>query len=90
MRCFAHITNLTVQDGEVNCIAQLRVFVGLVNIQDLLHLILKCRSCLALAKIDSKGLLPLECKTRWNSTYLILEAALKLRTTFERLEEEDT
>ncbi|XP_038678412.1 zinc finger BED domain-containing protein RICESLEEPER 2-like [Tripterygium wilfordii] len=46
--------------------------------------------CLVLEKIDSKGYMPLECKTRWNSTYVMLEAALKVQRGFERIEEEAT
>ncbi|KAK2635899.1 hypothetical protein Ddye_030691 [Dipteronia dyeriana] len=40
-------------------------------------------------KIGTKGLVVLDVPTRWNSTYLMLESAVKLRKAFERLGEED-
>ena len=41
-------------------------------------------------KIDCKSLLCLDVPTRWNSTYLMLEAACKFENAFERMEEDDT
>ncbi|KAK2642793.1 hypothetical protein Ddye_024556 [Dipteronia dyeriana] len=40
-------------------------------------------------KIGTKGLVVLDVPTRWNSTYLTLESAVKLRKAFERMGEED-
>ena len=40
-------------------------------------------------KIQSKSLLSLDVSTRWNSTYLMLEATEKFETTFDRMHEED-
>ena len=40
-------------------------------------------------KIQSKSLLCLDVSTRWNSTYLMLESALKFVVAFERMEEDD-
>ena len=40
-------------------------------------------------KVKSKGLVVLDVATRWNSTYLMLDSAIKLRKAFERMEEED-
>ena len=37
----------------------------------------------------SRGSLPLDVKTRWNSTYLMLDQALKFRLAFEKMESED-
>ena len=37
----------------------------------------------------SRGSLPLDVKTRWNSTYLMLEQALKFRIAFDKMEAED-
>ena len=37
----------------------------------------------------SRGSLSLDCTTRWNSTYLMLCAALKFRVAFEKLLAED-
>ena len=40
-------------------------------------------------KIQSKSLLSLDVPTRWNFTYLMLEAAEKFETAFDRMHEED-
>nr|GMD23995.1 zinc finger BED domain-containing protein RICESLEEPER 2-like [Ipomoea batatas] len=37
----------------------------------------------------NKGSFILDCNTRWNSTYLMLFAALKYRTAFNRMADED-
>ncbi|TXG73419.1 hypothetical protein EZV62_001998 [Acer yangbiense] len=47
------------------------------------------KKCVAHEKIETKGLVVLDVPTKWNSTYLMLESALKLRKAFERLGEED-
>ena len=46
--------------------------------------------CVAKEKIDFKGKLVLDVPTRWNSTYKMLEVALKCQKAFERYEEEDS
>ncbi|KAJ7950901.1 zinc finger BED domain-containing protein RICESLEEPER 2-like [Quillaja saponaria] len=40
-------------------------------------------------KVPCKGLVCLDVPTRWNSTYLMLDNALKFQTAFGRLEEDD-
>ena len=40
-------------------------------------------------KIDHKALVALDVPTRWNSTYLMLESALKFQKAFDRMEEDD-
>ena len=40
-------------------------------------------------KIQSKSLLSLDVPTRWNFTYLMLEAAEKFEIAFDRMHEED-
>ncbi|KAK3175492.1 hypothetical protein Dsin_032587 [Dipteronia sinensis] len=47
------------------------------------------KNAVAHEKIGTKGLVVLDVPTRWNSTYLMLESAVKLRKTFELLGEED-
>ncbi|XP_028801210.1 zinc finger BED domain-containing protein RICESLEEPER 2-like [Neltuma alba] len=40
-------------------------------------------------KIYSKSLLTMDCLTRWNSTYIMLENAIKFSSIFKRMEKED-
>ncbi|KAK2655675.1 hypothetical protein Ddye_008727 [Dipteronia dyeriana] len=47
------------------------------------------KKAVAHEKIGTKGLVVLDVPTRWNSTYLMLESAMKLRKAFERMGEED-
>ncbi|KAL4315443.1 zinc finger BED domain-containing protein RICESLEEPER 2-like [Arachis hypogaea] len=47
------------------------------------------KACIKWEGINYKGLVSLDVQTRWNSTYLILEAALKLRAAFDLLELQD-
>ncbi|GJX32929.1 zinc finger BED domain-containing protein RICESLEEPER 2-like protein [Tanacetum coccineum] len=47
-------------------------------------------SCVEKVKIDSKSLVCLDVETRWNSTYLMLESAIKFQAAFDMLEEQDS
>ncbi|KAK9903181.1 hypothetical protein M0R45_001192 [Rubus argutus] len=90
MRCVAHILNLIVNDG-----------LGLLNkcIQSIRNAVRYARSspqrldifkkCVEKVKIESKGLVIMDVPTRWNSTFLMLQAALKFRQAFDRLVEDD-
>ena len=49
----------------------------------------KFQECIEDKKIKAKCLLSLDVPTRWNSTYLMLDCALKFVRAFDRLEEED-
>ncbi|CAL8167928.1 unnamed protein product [Prunus armeniaca] len=40
-------------------------------------------------KVDTKIMVPFDVCTRWNSTYMMLESALKIQKGFERMEEDD-
>jgi hypothetical protein len=44
------------------------------------------QECVAEEEIQSKALLCMDVTTRWNSTYLMLETALKYQNAFDRLE----
>ena len=46
------------------------------------------KTCVEQERITSKAALCLDVPTRWNSTYLMLESALKFQKAFERMEEE--
>ncbi|KAF8106391.1 hypothetical protein N665_0140s0004 [Sinapis alba] len=89
MRCAAHIINLIVKDGlaEVDDnVSAIRNAVGYVRSSTS-----RLRSFEL--RVDSgkltRGSLPLDVKTRWNSTYLMLSRALEFRLAFDKMEAED-
>ena len=90
MRCCAHILNLIVQDGlkDLNeSFVKIRNVVRYVKSSP--NRFEKFKACVEKEKIQSKSLLCLDVSTRWNSTYLMLESALKFVAAFERMEEDD-
>lgn len=89
MRCAAHIINLVVRDGlkDVDTsVSAIRNGICYVrsSTERLQAFELKVES----GKIG-KGSLPLDVKTRWNSTYLMLKKALHFRLAFDMMEKED-
>ncbi|KAG7599385.1 hAT-like transposase RNase-H fold [Arabidopsis suecica] len=89
LRCAAHILNLVVKKGmhEVNnSVDGIRNGVQYVrsSTNRLKSFDLRCD-----ARRIKRGSLPLDVKTRWNSTYLMLEQAVKFRVAFEEMEAED-
>ncbi|KAL5559944.1 hypothetical protein UlMin_036155 [Ulmus minor] len=91
VRCCAHILNLIVSDGlkELHhSISSIRAAIRYIRLST--ARVEKLSVCVAKEKIDFKGKLVLDVPTRWNSTYKMLEVALKCQKAFERYEEEDT
>ncbi|XP_020229505.1 zinc finger BED domain-containing protein RICESLEEPER 2 [Cajanus cajan] len=90
MRCCAHILNLIVKEGfkdNIDAILRIR---GAVNyVRSSPSRLAKFKTCVEKQNIEYKGLVCLDVETRWNSTYLMLEAALKLHKAFEELEMQD-
>ncbi|XP_048502686.2 zinc finger BED domain-containing protein RICESLEEPER 2-like [Beta vulgaris subsp. vulgaris] len=90
MRCVANIINLVVSDGlktmneSVN-----RVRHAVRFIKQSPARLLRFKKCVLEEKINTKNLLCLDVPTRWNSTYLMLSAAIDLEGAFERYGEED-
>ncbi|XP_050233558.1 zinc finger BED domain-containing protein RICESLEEPER 2-like [Mercurialis annua] len=87
MRCAAHILNLVVKDGlsELDdSIVRIRTAVKYVRSSP--SRLQKFNNCVEKEKIDCKSHLCLDVETRWNSTYMMLEAALKFRKAFDLLE----
>ena len=89
MRCSAHIINLIVRDGMAEIdqtVAAIRNGISYVrsHTNRLRSFELKVDS----GKI-TRGSLPLDVKTRWNSMYLMLSTALKFKVAFDKMEVED-
>ncbi|XP_072075440.1 putative AC transposase isoform X1 [Arachis hypogaea] len=84
MRCCAHIVNLIVKDG-MNAI-----YGSIEKIRDSVSFWVATReekfeeTCRQL-NINYRRKLALDCRTRWNSTYLMLASTLPYREVFERL-----
>ncbi|KAL5786985.1 hypothetical protein ACOSP7_003934 [Xanthoceras sorbifolium] len=90
VRCCAHILNLIVNDGLKDLDHSVLSIRNAVKYVKSSHSRLeKFKKCVAHEKIEDKGFVVLDVPTRWNSTYLMLSSAVKLRKAFERLEEED-
>ena len=89
MRCSAHIINLIAKEGLTvvgdnvlairNAIQYVRSSTSRLNAFDLR----------VITGRMSRGSLPLDIKTRWNSTFLMLSRALQFRVAFDRMEAED-
>uniref|UniRef100_A0A9I9E9Q8 Zinc finger BED domain-containing protein RICESLEEPER 2-like n=1 Tax=Cucumis melo TaxID=3656 RepID=A0A9I9E9Q8_CUCME len=78
VRCCAHILNLIVTDAfkeHNDCIDKIRYAVRFISALNL--------------KIACKSYVCLDVPTRWNSTYMMLEVAVKFEKAFDRLEDED-
>ena len=90
MRCIAHIINLVVIDGLKEGSDSIdRVRASVKYIRNSPSRLAKFKSCIEFEKIQSKCSLTLDVCRRWNSTYLMLSSALKLRRAFVRFESED-
>ncbi|XP_054781938.1 zinc finger BED domain-containing protein RICESLEEPER 2-like [Prosopis cineraria] len=91
VRCCAHILNLVVNDGlkEIgDTLTRIRNAVRYIRASPLRFQ--KFKSCVEQTRIQEKDIVKLDCPTRWNSTYIMLESALKFQKAFKRLEEKDT
>ncbi|CAE6132008.1 unnamed protein product [Arabidopsis arenosa] len=89
LRCATHILNLVVKEGltEIDsCVAAIRN--GITYVRSSTHRLKSFDFRVETGKLQ-RGSLPLDVKTRWNSTYLMLDQALKFRIAFERMEAED-
>ncbi|KAL9372591.1 hypothetical protein Peur_034835 [Populus x canadensis] len=90
VRCCAHIVNLIVCDGlkEINdSVVKIRNAIRFVRSSPSRHLAFK--KCAEKLHIECKKSLCLDVATRWNSTYLMLEAAEKFEKVFVRLGEKE-
>ena len=90
MRCCAHILNFIVQSELKSIhesIAKVRNAVQYARASSARFE--KFQECVENEKIKAKCLLSLNVPTWWNSTYLMLDCALKFVRAFHRLEEEN-
>ncbi|XWS54112.1 hypothetical protein CRYUN_Cryun10bG0060400 [Craigia yunnanensis] len=84
--CSAHILNLIVKDGlgEVRAsLARIRGAVKYVRRN-------KFKLCVEKEIIVCKSSVCLDVQTRWNSTYFMLDSALKFQKAFEKLKEDNS
>ncbi|XP_077223462.1 zinc finger BED domain-containing protein RICESLEEPER 2-like [Tasmannia lanceolata] len=90
MRCIAHIINLVVCDGlkEVG-ISVDRVRAAVKYVRGSPARLKLFKECVEVERIQSKSSLCLDVSTRWNSTYLMLNAAEKFEKAFERFDDQD-
>ncbi|KAG5531867.1 hypothetical protein RHGRI_026468 [Rhododendron griersonianum] len=89
VRCCAHILNLMVQDG----LSEIKWITDCIRdgVKYLIHSEARLTQFSDIAKqlkLPSKKLI-LDCPTRWNSTYMMLSAALEFKDVFSRYSERD-
>jgi hypothetical protein len=88
MRCSAHILNLIVKDGlEVmgSGIEKIRNSVAFWYATPKRHE--RFQEIAAQVNVECNKKLSLDCKTRWNSTYIMLSVAICYKEAFDRLAE---
>ncbi|WVZ09209.1 hypothetical protein V8G54_013739 [Vigna mungo] len=91
MRCCAHILSLIVKDGlkEIkDSISKIRGAVKYVKSSPTRFA--RFKGCVEQEGISYQGIVCLDVETRWNSTYLMLEASLKYKDAFVLLDMQDT
>ncbi|WVZ04310.1 hypothetical protein V8G54_025116 [Vigna mungo] len=90
MRCCAHILSLIVKDGlkEIkDSISKIRSAVKYVKFSPARFA--RFKACVEQEGISYEGIVCLDVETRWNSTYLMLEASLKYKDAFVLLDMQD-
>jgi hypothetical protein len=90
MRCATHIINLIVHDElrEVDlCVKRIRAVVRYIRNGG--SRIVKFKELIEEEKLTNKQFLKIDVPTRWNSTFLMLKAALVYEKVFTRLADED-
>ena len=90
LRCSAHILNLIVKDGldvMKSAIENIRESVAYWTATA--KRIEKFEEYAKFKKVNITRMLILDCKTRWNSTYMMLEVALPYKIVFERAKQLD-
>jgi hypothetical protein len=88
MCCVAHILNLIVKDGlfamdKYDGLERVRESVRFWSATPKRHEKFENKACELNIKFERR--LCLDCKTRWNSTYIMLSTALEYKTVFARV-----
>ncbi|XP_076915830.1 zinc finger BED domain-containing protein RICESLEEPER 2-like [Bidens hawaiensis] len=85
MRCCAHVLNLIVCAGLKDYDPAIQVIRNVVSyVRSSPSRLAKFKECAKIEKLNVMGTVCLDVSTRWNSTYLMLESALKYRKAFNR------
>ncbi|XP_058185671.1 uncharacterized protein LOC131302895 [Rhododendron vialii] len=91
MRCCAHILNLIVVEGLKDTSKSILCVRDVVRyVRSSPQRMETFNKCVEKEKIKSKQTVCLDVCTRWNSTYLMLEVAIKFEKAFQRMGEEDS
>ena len=90
MRCCVHILNLIVNSGlkEIDNFV-IRIHAVVKYIRSSPSRLTSFKEYVERQNIEYKGHICLDVETRWNSTYLMLDIALKHRKAFEEFEFHD-
>ncbi|CAA7013945.1 unnamed protein product [Microthlaspi erraticum] len=89
LRCSTHIINLIVKEGLMEIVDSVNAIRNGIYFVRSSTPRLKAFENHVESRRILRGSLPLDVKTRWNSTYLMLEQALKFRTAFDKMHEVD-
>ena len=89
VHCCAHILNLIVVSGLGELHASVTVIRNAVKyVKSSTMRLGTFKQCVEQVNCP-KGIVVLDCHTKWNSTYLMLMTALKFQTAFDRMAEVD-
>lgn len=90
VRCLAHIVNLIVKSG-LKCMEK-----SVVSIRNAVRYVRSSPSrlnafkeCVKKDELESKKVCVLDVPTRWNSTFIMLDTAIELKPSFDRLADEE-
>ncbi|XP_054806323.1 zinc finger BED domain-containing protein RICESLEEPER 2-like [Prosopis cineraria] len=89
LRCCGHVLNLVVNEGIKHMKDSFEAIQSAVRyVRSSPSRFLKFKNWVESEK-KTKSLVCLDVSTRWNSTYLMLQAAMKFQKVFERMRDED-
>ncbi|XP_025608039.1 zinc finger BED domain-containing protein RICESLEEPER 2-like [Arachis hypogaea] len=91
IRCFAHILNLIMQDGlKITHDALDKIRESVKYVRGSKSRMIRFKECVsAIQGLNFTSGFHLDVTTRWNSTYIMLESAIKYRKAFEYLKATD-